>query len=277
MNDRYFGAANDNEEYRFYVYAWLYPDGQPFYVGKGSGRRDREPKGNPIVKNIVAKIRREGGSPRVVRWQDGLREGDAHALEMSYIRLFGRRDIGTGILANLTDGGEGQSGWVPSAEWRARMGELQRGKPKSEETKARMRASNLGQVRSDEARAKMSAAQRGKTISEDQKVKLSEASRGRMHSAETRAKIGATHAGREFSFEHRANISKAKRMAAPTSGYKGVCASGRKWRADILVGGKPKYLGAHATPEDAARAYDKAAVEAWGADNCYLNFPDEAA
>ncbi len=37
-----------------------------------------------------------------------------------------------------------------------------------------------------------------------------------------------------------------------------------------------KYLGRHATAEDAALAYDRAAIAAWGYGNCYLNFPAAA-
>lgn len=51
------------------------------------------------------------------------------------------------------------------------------------------------------------------------------------------------------------------------SKYKGVGrADSRKnpWRAYIGIDGKSKHLGCFATEEDAARAYDEAAVEAYG-------------
>lgn len=52
-----------------------------------------------------------------------------------------------------------------------------------------------------------------------------------------------------------------------SSTFKGVdfVAHRGKWRARLVVGGKDVHLGAnHLSPEDAARAYDKAAVEHFG-------------
>jgi hypothetical protein len=155
-------AANDNSEFRFYVYAWLHPDGRPFYVGKGSGRRDTQPKsGNRIFNGTVAKIRKEGGEPTVVRWHEGLREVDAHRLEVAYIKLFGRRNNSTGVLANLTDGGEGSSGAVVGSETRAKMSSAQLGRTHSPETRAKIGEANSRRTQTPETRAKISEARRG--------------------------------------------------------------------------------------------------------------------
>ena len=55
-------------------------------------------------------------------------------------------------------------------------------------------------------------------------------------------------------------------------GLKGVRFEAKRWRADIKVGGTSRYLGRFDTAEDAARAYDVAAREAWG-EFAALNFP----
>lgn len=59
-----------------------------------------------------------------------------------------------------------------------------------------------------------------------------------------------------------------------TSGFKGVTwhLRAEKWMAQIEIDGKRRYLGVFVDPADAARAYDRAAVDAFGQFSA-LNFP----
>ena len=70
---------------------------------------------------------------------------------------------------------------------------------------------------------------------------------------------------------------RAKRSRSDnTSGYRGVCfqKGGNGWHARIGVDGKQHHIGYFSDPVDAAKAYDKRALELHGKD-AQLNFPDE--
>jgi hypothetical protein len=54
--------------------------------------------------------------------------------------------------------------------------------------------------------------------------------------------------------------------------YKGVLKRGSRWIARIKVNYTSRHLGTFDTPEEAARAYDRAAVETFG-EFARLNFP----
>ncbi len=60
------------------------------------------------------------------------------------------------------------------------------------------------------------------------------------------------------------------------SGFKGVTACQGKWRARIGKAGRNVHLGHFLTKEDAARAYDRAAIEIYG-EYARLNFPKKKA
>lgn len=64
----------------------------------------------------------------------------------------------------------------------------------------------------------------------------------------------------------RQNQFNSRSQIGSTSNFKGVCwhKASQKWNAQIRIDGKLKYLGVYADPEDAARAYDIAAIELYG-------------
>lgn len=57
-----------------------------------------------------------------------------------------------------------------------------------------------------------------------------------------------------------------------TSGFKGAWPHKGKWQASIKVAGRHRYLGCFGTAEEAARAYDAAAIQLYG-EFARLNFP----
>ena len=188
--------------HRFYVYAFLRLDGTPYYIGKGQGNRINRPTGR--TTKLPPKDRR-----KVLA--SGLTEPEAFEYEVALISLLGRKDQGTGCLRNLTDGGEGPSGYIPSAEHRAKLSAANKGRNPSPETRAKISAAASNP--SPETRAKMSAA--GSNPSPETRAKLSAAHKGRIKSPETRAKMSAAGKGRKHSPEHRAKNSAARRNPSP--------------------------------------------------------------
>lgn len=69
------------------------------------------------------------------------------------------------------------------------------------------------------------------------------------------------------------NTQNQKRRSTNTSGFKGVVKSGNKWIAQIIASGKQIQVGYYSSPEEAARAYDKKAIEIFG-EFARLNFPE---
>lgn len=104
----------------YYVYAYLRNDGTPYYIGKGSGNRAYKHGANEPIHPPVDKS-------KIVILNENLSEKEAFSIEKELITKYGRKDVGTGILRNQTDGGEGAAGYKHTEEICKRISLRQKG------------------------------------------------------------------------------------------------------------------------------------------------------
>jgi hypothetical protein len=174
---------------KYYLYRHIRLDkNEPFYIGIGS-KQNKKPcrlkseyrrayetnrKESSIWNNIVSKTEYE---------VEILFESDDYEFikqkEIEFIKLYGRINKNTGCLANMTDGGDGFVGYIPSEE---RIEKL------------RIRLSNRVQ-------------------SESEKQKRIESRKGYRHSEETKRKISNSHKGKKVSKEHMEKLHKGQILA----------------------------------------------------------------
>jgi hypothetical protein len=133
---------------KYYTYAYLREDGTPYYIGKGSGFRMYDDRGKACFKPTDKK--------RIIVLKYFDLEFDAFKHEIYMISIFGRKDLGTGILRNRTDGGDGCNR-VITDETKKRMSEAQKGKKLTNEHKNNISKGVKGLIRTDESKQKYSA------------------------------------------------------------------------------------------------------------------------
>ena len=153
-----------------YTYAHSKPDGTIFYIGKGIGRRAYSKNRNDYWKRIVAKY---GYEVQILAYWDTEKE----SLDHEVLLIACMKDMGI-ELCNLTEGGEGATGYKHSEEHKASLkgnsygasawGLTFKGKKHSEESKIKMSYARIGNkykagtTLSEESKAKISASNLGK-------------------------------------------------------------------------------------------------------------------
>lgn len=97
--------SDRNDVMIFYTYVYLHEDGTPYYVGKGTRHRA-----------FIQKHPRKVGAIKVpprdrILLEPHTSEADALDAERFLIAYYGRKDLDTGSLLNMTDGGENPPSW----------------------------------------------------------------------------------------------------------------------------------------------------------------------
>ena len=189
------GNVNINIHTMYYVYTYLREDGSPYYVGKGS--KDR------AYKKWGKGIKPPNEKSRIVIVEDNLDEQTAFNLEIELIAKYGRKDLGTGILHNKTNGGDGSSGHKTGGwKW-------------SEDSKAKRRGSGNPAF--------------GKSSSQKQKETVSRIHTGRTHSDESKIKRSKSLAGREIEWAEKISNALKGRKQDPAVVAKRAESCRRAW------------------------------------------------
>lgn len=174
----------------YYVYAYIrHKDskvaktGTPYYIGKGKNDRAYAKHGRIHVPLDRTNI---------IFLETNLTEIGALALERRMIKWYGKVIDHTGILENLSEGGEGTSGFKHTVETKQKIRNKRLGIPRALETKEKLSIVNKNKIFSNEHRQNLRDAKVGGKHSLETKRKMSEASKGKPKSAETLAKKAAT-------------------------------------------------------------------------------------
>ena len=159
-----------------------------FYVGMGKDYRPKDKHSrSQWWWNVVNKV---GYTIEIVH--EGLTWDEACEYETKYIKDFGRKDMGTGILVNMTDGGDGTHGHIPwnkgitgvfkhTEEHKKHISNVMKGKVLSTETRNKLSIAHTGKKVSLETREKQSKIHKGKKLSKQACINISKGKLGEKH------------------------------------------------------------------------------------------------
>jgi hypothetical protein len=166
-------------ENKYYVYTHLNPQtNEIFYVGLGYGQRAWVMKGrNRFWINYVNKH----GKPIIKIYKKNLNRQKAALIEIKLIKKFGRRIKNQGLLVNICDGGEGNTGYKHTEEWKINHSKTQTGKklgPLSYEAKQKISISLKGKERPNQMTPVLQYTLKGEFIKEFKSIKEAELETG---------------------------------------------------------------------------------------------------
>lgn len=233
----------------FYVYEHRRLDtGAVFYVGKGSGGRLKVTQHrSPHWNNVASKA---GWSARIV-----FRSEDEELVLLVEQELIRKRRMEGTALVNLTDGGEGMSGYKFPKEVIDRRSASQRG-----QKRPAISTALRGLPKSPEHRAKLAESHRGMKASHQTRIRMSETRKGRaspmlgkFHSLESRQRISSAVSGERNPFHGNRHSIETKRRLSELNLGKKLSEETRQRMSETRRGEKNHRFGVSISQEQKAR------------------------
>jgi hypothetical protein len=237
----------------FYVYVYRDPrptkNNQPVYVGKGTGDRDlshwSRGSHNKPFQDFIAHLKARGLIALCERVFETEDEQKAFNKEIELIALYGRRNLNTGMLFNLTNGGEGATGHVRTPEQRLDDGRFSTEHWKNPEYRAKVIAAQQFAQSTPEAKAIKS--KNSKQLWKEKRNKIAVSIKHGRSTAESKAKTSAQAKAQwsnpEYAAQQTANnkeiANRAEVKAAKAAAVKALWAD-PVWKAKMLASRKKK-------------------------------------
>jgi hypothetical protein len=200
---------------QYYTYAYLREDRTPYYVGKGNSNR--------AYKRTRKELKSPKDKSRILILKQNLTEEEAFKHEIYMIAVFGRKDLGTGILYNRTNGGEGSSGAIRSEELRKKISSSMKGRTFTKEHLDKISKKLKGRKLSEDHKKKNSEKLKGRKLSEETKKKMSESRIGRIVTEKTKQKIREKALGKAKNVKEYSLISPEGTEYIVSTGLKKFC------------------------------------------------------
>jgi len=160
-----------------------------FYIGIGKSIKRAYNKDRGKRNNLWSKIVNKHNYIVEVVATD-LTWEEACELEILMISEYGRINIETGTLCNMTDGGEGTIGLIRTEEHCKKISESKKGYKPSEETILKIKKARKHYITSEDTKLKISIAGKGRKVSKETRDKQSNALKGKQLGAKSkRAKL----------------------------------------------------------------------------------------
>lgn len=188
---------------------------EPFYIGIGENeeraytKRSRNRHWKNIVKNTPYEVQ--------ILFED-LSWEEVCKKEIEFIKLYGREDLGTGILCNMTNGGDrppSAKGLKRSDEFKKKLSNSRKGIIFTQEHIQRLRQLRKGCVSSEQTKKKLSEQRKGNKKTEEWKQKIGISNTGIVRTQEWIDNLKKNHKGntdKKFSEEHKIKLSQSTKL-----------------------------------------------------------------